>query len=198
MQKFMCILNNSDGMPDYRYPSELCGTSKSEIYNLLLENTPEENIAAIYTEEEYYNFMNSSKGKVMTAAFSDNSEEDGNTFFNKMLDAAKTVASSNNNLIEETPLETLARVSPVVPITEMPQPVTQVAYTNSTPVKYFTDNGIQFKLENNQLFKKVWKRVLTESTEDVAPEFRIVNSLTGKLVNNSKYAIEQLQWEAIN
>lgn len=189
----MCILNNSDGTPDYRYPSELCGTSKSEIYNLLLENTPAENIAVIYTEEEYYNFMNSSKGKVMTSAFSDNSEDDGNTFFNKMLSAASAVAA--NNVVQP---DDITQVSPVLSTEEVPPPVTQLSSTNSTSVKYFTDNGIQFKLENNQLFKKVWKRVLTEPTGDAIPEFRIINSLTGKPVNNSKYAIEQLQWEAIN
>lgn len=71
------------------------------------------------------------------------------------------------------------------------------------PVKYFIDNGIQFKLDNGKLFKKVWKTVpidvyMSEDGQKVFPEFRIVNKETGKQVNTTKYDVQQLVWEALD
>jgi hypothetical protein len=80
--------------------------------------------------------------------------------------------------------------------------------TNNTvvkkePIKYFIDNGIQFKLDNGKLFKKVWQTVpidayMSEDGQKVFPEFRIINKETGKQVNTTKYDVQQLVWEAIN
>jgi hypothetical protein len=72
-----------------------------------------------------------------------------------------------------------------------------------TPVKYFMDNGLQFKLDNGQLFKKVWKTVpitpyMSDTGQQVFPEFRIINKESGKQINSSKYDVQQLVWEPLN
>ena len=80
---------------------------------------------------------------------------------------------------------------------------TNNAVVKKEPIKYFIDNGIQFKLDNGKLFKKVWQTVpidayMSEDGQKVFPEFRIINKETGKQVNTTKYDVQQLVWEAIN
>lgn len=112
---------------------------------------------------------------------------------------SKQITQSND--IIEKPLN-----KPVV--TEQMPTVTGTTNNNvqlkeKEPVKYFIDNGIQFKLDNGKLFKKVWKTVpidayMSEDGQKVFPEFRIVNKETGKQVNTTKYDVQQLVWEALN
>jgi hypothetical protein len=63
MQKYLTILTNDEGSPDYFHPSELCGVSKQDIKNCMLENVPPESIVGIYTVNEYKTFIQSSSFK---------------------------------------------------------------------------------------------------------------------------------------
>lgn len=60
MKKYLSILTNDVGEPDYLHPSELFGISKQDVRNCLLENVSPENIVGIYTVDEYKTFVQSS------------------------------------------------------------------------------------------------------------------------------------------
>lgn len=63
MKKFLSILTNEIGEPDYIHPSELYGSSKKDVHACLTENVPAENIIGIYTIDEYKKFVQSSSFK---------------------------------------------------------------------------------------------------------------------------------------
>jgi hypothetical protein len=63
MEKFLSILTNELGEPDYLHPSELYGSSKKDVYACLTENVPPESIIGIYTVNEYKTFVQSSTFK---------------------------------------------------------------------------------------------------------------------------------------
>lgn len=70
MQKYLTILTNDEGSADYFHPSELCGVSKQDIRNCMIENVPAESIVGIYTVNEYKTFIQSPSFKnAMVAEF---------------------------------------------------------------------------------------------------------------------------------
>lgn len=78
-------------------------------------------------------------------------------------------------------------------------------------VKYFTESGIKFKLENGQLYKKEWTdtpiepymdkvtdpKTGEEKEVEIIPDFRLVNKETGKPVKLSKYLLQQAVWKKL-
>ena len=204
MNKFLVILSDMNGSPDYKHPSEINGKIKDEIKNLLKEDVPEENIVAIFTEDEYIQFINSKKFKAITSGnYMDEDPGDGNKFLDNMIQKANAVASAleEDNSIQANNYNVSSNVSSSQPIDNNINNVTYNNLNNISP-KYFIDNGIQFKLENGQLYKKVWKSVqieeyMNDEGQKVFPEFRIVNKETGKPIKSSKYDVQQLVWQLL-
>lgn len=78
-------------------------------------------------------------------------------------------------------------------------------------VKYFTESGIKFKLENGELYKKEWvdepiepymdkvtdPKTGEEKEVEIIPDFRLVNKETGKPVKLSKYILQQAVWKKL-
>lgn len=198
MNKFLVILSDINGNPDYLHPSEINGKNKQEIRNLLKEEVPEDHIIEILTVDEYKQLINSKKFKaIINGVFSDTDPGNGNTFLDNMIKNATEYAAA---------LEEESKIQPEEPVNIVKQnciPSTQISCiqqpTPQSSVKYFIDNGIQFKLEDGQLFKKIWKSVpieeyMNEEGQKVYPEFRIINKETGKPIKSIKYDVQQLVW----
>jgi hypothetical protein len=171
----------------------------------LLENVPSDNIVGIYTVDEYQKLMSSPNFKNIHAANFDDSDLDGNQFFNKMISLASSVASQNTQS-ESIDNQPVVKNEPIIQPVKEEQPTQMPTKKDnvlqSLPPKFFMDNGIQFKLENNKLYKKIWQTVpITEYMNDAGekcfPEFRIINKETEKIIKNEKYAIQQLVWSPI-
>lgn len=213
MKKFLIVISNADGSVNYSMPSELYAKDKYEAKQLLLENVEEQYIAGIYTVDEYKKFLNSAKfkqqmlGQIMAAG---GNVEDGNKFFDNMIASATAYAEQaaaaekedqhQHELLEKEKAK--LRSNQQVAIDSKKTVSTTVNSNIIVPVKYFIDNGIQYKIENNELYKKVWKPVeIEESMNDsgqlVYPEFRIVNKDTGKPVKSTKFQVQQLVWELL-
>ena len=116
-----------------------------------------------------------------------NSYSTVNTEYNPLKDISEMENTEKNAESEELSLNDLLEKSE----------------TTKQPVKYFIDNGLQFKLDNGQLFKKVWRTVsitpyMSDTGQQVFPEFRIINKETGKQINSTKYDVQQLVWEPLN
>jgi hypothetical protein len=205
MIKFLTIVSDMNGSANYYNPSELYAHDKNEVYKLLLENVPSDNIVGIYTVDEYQKLISSPNFKNIQAANFDDSDLDGNQFFNKMISLASSVASQNTQS-ESIDNQPVVKNEPIIQPVKEEQPTQMPTKKDnvlqSLPPKFFMDNGIQFKLENNKLYKKIWQTVpITEYMNDVGekcfPEFRIINKETEKIIKNEKYAIQQLVWSPI-
>jgi hypothetical protein len=114
------------------------------------------------------------------------------------VDEEDTLTSTNEQIEEQ-----IQQNNSIKQQLEPAEVTTNNAVVKKEPIKYFIDNGIQFKLDNGKLFKKVWQTVpidayMSEDGQKVFPEFRIINKETGKQVNTTKYNVQQLVWEAIN
>lgn len=80
-----------------------------------------------------------------------------------------------------------------------------------TEVKYFTESGIKFKLENGELYKKEWTdtpiepymdkvtdpKTGEEKEVEIIPDFRLINKDTRKPVKNSKVILQQAVWKKL-
>lgn len=113
-------------------------------------------------------------------------------------DEEDTLTSTNEQIEEQ-----IQQNNSIKQQLEPAEVTTNNAVVKKESIKYFIDNGIQFKLDNGKLFKKVWQTVpidayMSEDGQKVFPEFRIINRETGKQVNTTKYDVQQLVWEAID
>jgi hypothetical protein len=75
-----------------------------------------------------------------------------------------------------TPTERVFTPAPVQPVVE---------------TQYFEENGIEFKVENNVLFKKTWVDIDEK-------EVRIINKASGKKYTGDKYSVQLREWEPLN
>lgn len=206
-KKFLAVISDMDGNPDYLHPSEIYGTSKKEIHSLLLENVPSDNIVGIYTEDEYQQFVKTPKFKAAVTGF-DDQNLNGNDFFNRMINVATFLGEELDNQeiqeqqqIKQQPVQQpiIENTTPIVeskPVeTEIQQPQLNTVQDSIT---YFTDNGINFKVENGKIYKKTWHTIKPKhaenSTEIIFDDFRIINRSTGKPIKNTKYDIQVLDW----
>ena len=182
---------------------EIYGKDKTDAKNAILESVPLETVEAVLTPEEYKRYVNSINAKTSNFGANADKIENGNDFANVIINSAIALGDSQEKQAEQ------ARNAP-----QMNETKNTVNMPTSIPIlhgkpciiesgpRYFTDGGIQYKLEAGQLFKKIWKTVeIDESTNDkgekVFPEFRIINKETGKTIKSDKYSVQQLQWEQI-
>lgn len=201
------------GIPDYRHPSEINGQSKQEVFNLIRDEVPQQNIVGIYTESEYEKIIKSSSVSALSNPGLD--EMSGQAFFEQMIQTATKVGIENEQqqILDESQSQTEPE-----PIKETEPSVKQPVYTeqhspqpvktkpieicdDNTP-KYFTDNNIEFKLENGKLYKKCWqtikpKQIDENSKEIIFDNYRIINHETGKPIKNTRYTIQVLDWEEL-
>lgn len=205
-QLFIVILN-TEGEPDYSNPMEINAKSKNEAYNLVAQDVPAETIAGTFTVPEYQQVLMKLRGKTGTPQqqvqqnqpmIPQNAVDDmsGKDFLqnsiNEAMNVAKGVQKTQevSNVISEQQFQH-AQTSPIIQ-----QNIVQ------NKVQYFMDDGIQFKIDNGILYKKVWETVQIEEYQNnegqmVKPEFQIIIKETGKKLNSSKYAVQQLVWKPI-
>ena len=205
-QLFIVILN-TEGEPDYSNPMEINAKSKNEAYNLVAQDVPAETIAGTFTVPEYQQVLMKLRGKTgmpqqqvqqTKPLIPQNTVDDmsGKDFLqnsiNEAMNVAKGVQKTQevSNVISEQQFQH-AQASPIIQ-----QNIVQ------NKVQYFMDDGIQFKIDNGILYKKVWEIVQIEEYQNnegqmVKPEFQIIIKETGKKLNSSKYAVQQLVWKPI-
>ena len=126
--------------------------------------------------------------------YDDNSSdvpEDGNAFMNYMIQSAIAKPEKREALQQQRELAELKAEKYTPPQEASPMPV-QSQQVPAT-VNYFTDNGIEYKIENNILYKKDWQNVNSEKHIN----FRIINGETGKQIKNEKYIIQELVWTPV-
>ena len=118
-------------------------------------------------------------------------EETGNDFANNMIQNALDMCSSTTNSVNNIQTETNVES----------QVISQQTDCIKIEPKYFSDNGIQYKLENGKMFKQSWKPVSNEQTDEfgniIYSKYRIINKETGKQMKSSKYIIEYLDWQPL-
>lgn len=119
-----------------------------------------------------------------------NVPEDGNAFMNYMIQSAIANTEKREALQQQRELAEL-EAEPYPPQEASPMPVQPQQVP--APVNYFTDNGIEYKIENNILYKKDWQNVNSEKHIN----FRIINGETGKQIKNEKYIIQELVWTLV-
>ena len=205
-QLFIVILN-TEGEPDYSNPMEINAKSKNEAYNLVAQDVPAETIAGTFTVPEYQQVLMKLRGKTgmpqqqvqqTQPLIPQNTVDDmsGKDFLqnsiNEAMNVAKGVQKTQevSNVISEQQFQH-AQASPIIQ-----QNIVQ------NKVQYFMDDGIQFKIDNGILYKKVWETVQIEEYQNnegqmVKPEFQIIIKETGKKLNSTKYAVQQLVWKPI-
>lgn len=124
--------------------------------------------------------------------------EDGNAFMNYMIQS--TIANTEKREALQQQRE-LAELKAEKYPPDKPSPTTTQAVIGASTqsqqipatVNYFTDNGIEYKIENNILYKKDWQNVNSEKHIN----FRIINGETGKQIKNEKYVIQELVWTPV-
>ena len=197
MNTYFVILSDQEGNIDWFHPTEIRATDKNDARNAIMESTPAEYIQKVFTEKEYSIFM-SSRGKnsqVQLEQFNNSkTETTGKEFFANMLNLANTQAEERNNP-QSPPVEEEFDKKPIDIPAEKPK---------KQETKYFTDNGIMFKVENGILYKKCWETVaLTETVDEatgntVLPEYRIINTESQKPIKSDKYSVQHLVWKELN
>lgn len=273
MKRYLVILNDTQGVPDFFHPSEIMGESARQVKQIISEDTPLQYIQGVYTPEQYLQYVQSPSFFTTISSFNPNMPKPA--LQNKIANIVNYVKSlvSPNNIKQQEDLEQLAgvtgggdlpqeenfdidtRTAPAPQYVINPQPSNikdgdintkpfgkapqvpepQVIYTSyppqvkdpktgklvyvdelkSTPVKtevkYFTESGIKFKLENGELYKKEWTdtpiepymdkvtdpKTGEEKEVEIIPDFRLVNKETGKPVKLSKYVLQQAIWKKL-
>lgn len=119
--------------------------------------------------------------------------EDGNAFMNYMIQS--TIANTEKREALQQQKELAELKAEPIPTTTQAVIGPAAAQPQQIPaaVNYFTDNGIEYKIENNILYKKDWQNVNSEKHIN----FRIINGETGKQIKNEKYVIQELVWTPV-
>ena len=195
MATFLVILADDQGNENWSHPTEINAVDKRDAYNAIAENVPVDTIKNILTVKEYQNIINKKGFRQTNRAINSGAEnyESSADFFNNITNAAMAMAESNqtDNAI---PNNTYQQVD-----NSIPNNTSQQIENNQQPnIKYFEDNGCFYKIENNVLYKKCWENVEEEMIEDKSEQYRIINSETNKIINNSKYKIQKLSWKILN
>lgn len=187
MQTFYYFLSEQPN-----YPNKIMAKSKAEVKSLLMESLADESsILRILSEAEMKGKNNPKTG----AIYADPDDfQNGNDFMNAVINSASNVAAAVHET-EQQRMAALAQIDQMQPQQNQPKikvdstPIVSMAETGP---KYFEEAGIQFKLENGKLYKKVWKDL---SGDDA--EFRIINVKTNKPADKTKFKLEQLSWSEI-
>lgn len=200
MNTYFVILSDQEGNIDWFHPTEIRATDKNDAKNAIMESTPAEYIQRVFTEKEYAAFMSNrgNKSQLQLEQYNNSkTETTGKEFFANMLSLANDQAEAKNKPqpppIEEEDPEKLQK--PIDISAEKPK---------KQETKYFTDNGIMFKVENGILYKKCWETVaLTETVDEatgntILPEYRIINTDSQKPIKSDKYSVQHLVWKELN
>jgi hypothetical protein len=193
MATFYVMLSDLEGNTNWRYPTEIEATDKNDAFKAIAENVPADTIKQVLTVNEYNALLHKS-GFKKTMQIQERANvgaenfQSSADFFNNVMTAATEMAEESANQIKELP--------PQQPISRQvntqPQNIQQ-----PLSVKYFEDNGAFYKLENNILYKKCWETIDPSTQEDKSDQYRIINTETNKIINNSKYAIQRLTWKKL-
>lgn len=195
---YLVILADPDGNVDWRHPMEVEATDKADARNAIAESCPAENIRKVLTEQEYKAILSNKNNRArmnVNMDIDDDKYSSGKDFYASMLKAATEQGSGES---QENLVSTNTEI-----VTES-QPVAKKISIPIEPPKYFTDNGVMFKIENGILYKKCWESVsLTETTDEktgniILPEYRIINTETGKEYKTNKYTVQHLVWKELN
>ena len=187
-----------EGNVNWRYPTEIEARDKQDAYQAICESCPPESIKAILTPAEYKAKMSNKNVQAqMRMDAMNNTDMSGNDFMNQMINMAMAAGEENN---EQAANQSQPQNTVYQEPTQNPQ--IKQNTSNSEP-KYFTDNGIMFKIENGILYKKCWESInLSEYTDDdgktILPEYRIINLDSGKPFKSDKYGVQQLIWKPLN
>lgn len=92
--------------------------------------------------------------------------------------------------ISSDPPEMGVANTPQTPVQVQEKPKEEVA-PQEIPPKFFSEAGIDFKLENGRLYKKAWKEL------PMNEEFRIIRIKTGSIADSSQFSLERLEWVEI-
>ncbi len=208
-QLFIVILN-TEGEPDYSNPMEINAKSKNEAYNLVAQDVPAETIAGTFTVPEYRQLLMKMRGgkngssqpqmnqsmmkQPLIPSENDIDDTSGKDFLQNSINEAMKIAKEAENINFKNDM--------IIQNNEEPSTFNIADQPKQSAVQYFMDDGIQFKIDNNVLYKKVWETVPTEEYQNdigqvVKPEFQIINKETGKKINSSKYAVQQLIWKSV-
>jgi len=198
MATFLVMLADMEGNVNWRYPTEIEARDKQDAYQAICESCPPESIKAILTPAEYKAKMSNKNVQAqMRMDAMNNTDMSGNDFMNQMINMAMAAGEENN---EQAANQSQPQNTVYQEPTQNPQ--IKQNTSNSEP-KYFTDNGIMFKIENGILYKKCWESInLSEYTDDdgktILPEYRIINLDSGKPFKSDKYGVQQLIWKPLN
>lgn len=198
MATFLVMLTDLEGNVNWRYPTEIEARDKQDAYQAICESCPPESIKAILTPAEYKAKMSNKNVQAqMRMDAMNNSDMSGNDFMNQMINMAMAAGEENNE-------QAANQSQPQNTVYQEPIQNPQIKQnTNTSEPKYFTDNGIMFKIENGILYKKCWESInLSEYTDDdgktILPEYRIINLDSGKPFKSDKYGVQQLIWKPLN
>jgi hypothetical protein len=203
-QEYLIVLLDLEGNVDWQHPSTLRGRTREEVRSKVLENTDAAYIEGIYTANEYTakfypqhvrqvpgnknqempnQMSGQSNAELTQALLMSEHPQGGNAFMDHMVNAVINNCNTQNmNQPESIPDKTTPVATPTDPA---PNPTLQTAY--------FTDNGIEFKIENNILYKKIWQTIPDEELN----QFRIVTKETEKVFKSEKYTIQRLDWSPV-
>ena len=221
-RRYLVILKDTQGVPDFLHPSDIMGESAQQVRSIITQDTPAEYIQGIYTPQEYLEIVQSPKFAQIFSSFNADIpqpaikkviaqltemvksyiEPGQENVTNDMAALANMV--NGNNTEENFDLSTQVPPKPQ----QQAKPIVTVV---SQPVKYFTESGIKFKLENGELYKKEWTdtpiepymdkvtdpKTGEEKEVEIIPDFRLVNKETGKPVKLSKYVLQQAVWKKL-
>lgn len=197
---YLAVLIGTDGAADVSHPSEMYANSKEQARQLLLSNVPPESVFGIFTEDEYYArfFPNSNfVSQENIPSFNSCSDETNDIINNALHKCSQQAKQDNANTFANTQIfpDDFSQSCNKIRIPESETPLCE------SDVKYFTDNGIKYKLENGKLFKQDWIQIQNMQEDEngniVYPNFRIINKNSGKIIKSSVYIIEQLDWSPI-
>lgn len=193
MATYLVILEDAEGNVNWHYPTEIEATDKNDAFKAIAENVPADTIKQVLTVNEYNALLHKSGFKKTMkiqerANIGAENFQSSADFFNNVMAAATEMAEESTSQTEEFPPQQSIKGQ----VNSTPQNVQQ-----PSSVKYFEDNGAFYKLENNILYKKCWETIDNSTQEDKSDQYRIINTETNKIINNSKYAIQRLIWKKL-
>lgn len=168
MDKFLCLLvDMQSGEVDLKHPTEIYATDKNQARTFLLENVPEQYIHSIFTVAQFNKKFNTN---IQEPAKKENVQISSYTLNNEITTTEFSDTNKQNTIVTQNK--------------QVASPVTTT---------FFNDDGIQFKLENNILYKKTWETIVFDNVQ-----YRCINSKTKKQLKlPEKYQIQRFCWKQI-
>lgn len=226
MNTYLVITSDMEGVPDFLHPSQIYGKDKLDVQTVMQQDIPAEYIKGIYTPQEYLSFIKTEKFKTLLISYNPGlgqNQKALQNFIGNLIEYIKDIINSSssqesNNAsqlsLPETQINQIEQKQVQVQSQETNQNIQSTIQTQAVQkkitipekqpeIKYFNDNGIQFKLENGQLYKKIWENVNLDITTDqngnqIYPEIRLINIETNKPTKSSKIGVQKLVWKKLN